>query len=176
MMRRLFLTVMAVAVLAGFGVATASTASAARAADYTVTVQFDATVPDAYPRDSLDAWERGTRLSFVTGTCDGATPYCITVHDWTATECFGDGATGCANVGFDEFGDCNIWLHTTDPTLYYWVDPNTWRAVLVHEGGHCLGLHHSDNPKSVMYYAISSDNPVFRPIREDVRAVNALWP
>lgn len=60
-------------------------------------------------------------------------------------------AIGSAEV---DANPCNIKL---DPSLWFngWKPSGLLRGVIWHEYGHCVGLGHSDNPKSIMYWQAS---------------------
>jgi hypothetical protein len=174
--RRVLAVLAALTLAAGIGTATASSADAARAPVTTITVQWDADVPQAWPRNAPDLWEHGTRLRFVTGTCDG--PMCIQIHGWESTQC-NTYAIGCAEVGVLKTETCDVWLNpiATDPT--YGLSRRVFAAFVLHETGHCLGLGHvalATDKRSVMLANIDPTRPNSRPSAQDIRNANALWP
>lgn len=67
------------------------------------------------------------------------------------------------------FDDSEHWLDGDK----YWGGKNLFQ-VAVHEIGHILGLHHSNDPSSVMYsYYVF--NPYFRLNSDDMRRIRALF-
>lgn len=54
-----------------------------------------------------------------------------------------------------------------------WSDSGILFGVALHEIGHVLGLDHSDDPSSVMYYLYSSDKNSLRP--DDIDGIQSLY-
>ena len=53
---------------------------------------------------------------------------------------------------------------------------NDFQGIMTHELGHSLGLAHSDNPDSVMYFPYHSAQYQMTPTKCDIDAVMKLYP
>lgn len=144
---------------------------------YTITVDIDSTVSNAFPSHAPAAWETGTHLNVVLGSCSGA--QCIKVHDErdlppcaaTSLACAGSdwNATDPSAIPDLHTTTCHIWLFN-DNTASLSHDQHA--AIFAHEVGVCLGLAPSNDPTSLMH----DPTLVTAPNYTDSFFANELWP
>lgn len=153
----------AFACLLGVGVALPSAASAGGQAETTqFTLYSTDSGLDANAQAAAVGWDKNTVVDLTTGSCSGF--HCVTIKlDWNSC-----GSAGCATRYSD--GSCLVQVMPSMMTSSEAVQ----NMIVAHEAGHCMGLPHNPNTRSVMYYAVNEQDPNWI-ISEDRRNLNAIW-
>lgn len=172
-MRRLIIIIMAMTwLVVGYG---SVQANAAKPGPTTTTVvMLDVSEAGTLPAASAAAaWSKNTDVTVKVGACVAGLK-CIHLQLVENTTCQFDNPLGViVGCAFPSDGYCTAQVDT----LVY--DP-AYSALLplstsIHEIGHCLGLPHNPNRRSIMNAKINAYDPISAPSPEDKRNLAALY-
>lgn len=173
MKKRIIIVILAVLAMLVGSAATAEARPRSAVGELVVTLDVSSTNL-IVGSDVASMWSKGTDVTVAVGTCASGTPFCakVEVVDWPG----GPEACGISCPAGYNYGDahtgCTIQVGTTAAT---YSDTDLQFNVLGHETGHCLGLQHNPDSRSIMYASISKDDNRKRPTAYDKNVLNTLW-